>query len=149
MFKGQWQQFSWVGFIFESVGRFYNHIKVFHCEKFQQSLHTKKLGHLVSLSLTERFWFCSGLCQMRVTKKKENNDEVNSGKSRFMRTVRNTIYRNRLVGDTPIQSEEVTWVKMKTFGFLIFQNTFHCSNKTVIFHPQSKAFYTKKNWHLS
>ena len=45
---------------------------------------------------------------MRVTKKKENNDEVNSGKSRFMRTVRNTIYRNRLVGDTPIQSEEET-----------------------------------------
>ena len=95
-------------FVFESIGRFYNHIKVFHCEKFQKSLHTKKLGHLVSLSLTERFWFCSGLCQMRVTKKKENNDEVNSGKSRFMRTVRNTIYRNRLVGDTPIQSEEVT-----------------------------------------
>ena len=73
-------------FIFESVGRFYNHIKVFHCEKFQQSLHTKKLGHLVSLSLTERFWFCSGLCQMRVTKKKERNDEAK--KSRFRKTFR-------------------------------------------------------------
>ena len=91
-------------FIFESVGRFYNHIKVFHCEKFQQSLHTKKLGHLVSLSLTERFWFCSGLCQMRVTKKKERNDEAK--KSRFLKTVRQTIYRTRLVSDAPSKSEE-------------------------------------------
>ena len=91
-------------FIFESVGRFYNHIKVFHCEKFQQSLHTKKLGHLVSLSLTERFWFCSGLCQMRVTKKKEKNDETK--KTRFLKTVRQTIYRTRLVSDAPSKSEE-------------------------------------------
>ena len=91
-------------FIFESVGRFYNHIKVFHCEKFQQSLHTKKLGHLVSLSLTERFWFCSGLCQMRVTKMKERNAEAK--KSRFLKTVRQTIYRTRLVSDAPSKSEE-------------------------------------------
>ena len=93
-------------FIFESVGRFYNHIKVFHCEKFQQSLHTQKLGHLVSLSLTERFWFCSGLCQMRVTKKKERSDDAK--KSRFLKSVRQTIYRTRLVSDAPSKSEEVT-----------------------------------------
>ena len=80
-------------FLFESIGRFYSHIAVFQCEKFQQSLHTLRLGHLVSLSLTERFWFCSGLCQMRVSRRRgaEEGAEISPARSRFMKTVRNTI----------------------------------------------------------
>ena len=78
-------------FIFESIARFYNHIKVFQCEKFQQSLHTHKLGHLVSLSLTEKFWFCSGLCQMRVSRKKDEQDGNSKGAMGLFRTVRRTI----------------------------------------------------------
>ena len=79
-----------IDFILESVARFYNHIKVFQCEKFQQTLHTDKLGHLVSLSLTEKYWFCSGLCQMRVSKKKDDN-EANKGGLGLFQTVRRTI----------------------------------------------------------
>ena len=79
-------------FIFESVARFYNHIKVFMCQKFQQTLHTHRLGHLVSLSLTERFWICSGMCSMRVSQKKEDRRTV-GGQPRtgFLRQVRKTI----------------------------------------------------------
>ena len=79
-----------IDFILESVARFYNHIKVFQCEKFQQTLHTDKLGHLVSLSLTEKYWFCSGLCQMRVSKKKDDT-EANKGGLGLFKTVRRTI----------------------------------------------------------
>ena len=79
-----------IDFILESVARFYNHIKVFQCEKFQQTLHTDKLGHLVSLSLTEKYWFCSGLCQMRVSKKKDDT-EANKGGLGLFQTVRRTI----------------------------------------------------------
>ena len=89
-------------FVFESIARFYNHIKVFQCEKFQQSLHTHKLGHLVSLSLTERFWFCSGLCQMRVTKKKDDTDGAGAARPGFMKSVRNTIIMR-----SKVQSEDM------------------------------------------
>ena len=43
---------------------------------------------------------------MRVTKKKERNDEAK--KSCFLKTVRQTIYRTRLVSDAPSKMEEVT-----------------------------------------
>ena len=79
-----------IDFVLESVARFYNHIKVFQCEKFQQTLHTDKLGHLVSLSLTEKYWFCSGLCQMRVSKKKDETEAIKAGLGLF-KTVRRTI----------------------------------------------------------
>ena len=96
-----YQHFS--DFIFESVARFYNHIKVYQCEKFYQSLHTQRIGHLVSLSLTERFWFCNGLCRMRVSKPRDvTDDDATNTKpvQGFMQSVRKTI-RSR------IQSEVV------------------------------------------
>ena len=80
-----------IDFILESVARFYNHIKVFQCEKFQQTLHTHRLGHLVSLSLTEKFWFCSGLCQMRVSRKKDEEEGNSRGALGLFQTVRRTI----------------------------------------------------------
>ena len=78
-------------FILESVARFYNHISVFQCEKFQQSLHTQRLGHLVSLSLTEKYWFCSGLCQMRVSRRREDSEDNSKASLGLFQTVRRTI----------------------------------------------------------
>ena len=81
-------------FIFESVARFYSHIKIFQCEKFQQSLHTEKLGQLISLSLTEKFWICSGLCKMRTSQK------TKEGRKRgvsLMQTMRNTTILKRVL----------------------------------------------------
>ena len=87
-----------IDFILETVARFYNHIKVFQCEKFQQTLHTDKLGHLVSLSLTEKYWFCSGLCQMRVSKKKDDTEASKGGLGLFQ-TVRRTIKSKSKIED--------------------------------------------------
>ena len=81
-------------FIFESVARFYSHIKIFQCEKFQQSLHTEKLGQLISLSLTEKFWICSGLCKMRTSQKTKEGRK--RGMS-LMQTMRNTTILKRVL----------------------------------------------------
>ena len=82
-------------FIFESVARFYSHIKIFQCEKFHQSLHTQKLGQLISLSLTEKFWICSGLCKMRTSQQKAQ-EEKRRGVS-LMKTMRNTVILKRVL----------------------------------------------------
>jgi len=81
-------------FIFETAARFYSHIKIFQCEKFQQSLHTEKLGQLISLSLTEKFWLCTGLCKMRTSKR---NEEGRKRGHSIMKTVRNTISLKRAI----------------------------------------------------
>ena len=89
-------------FIFESVARFYSHIKIFQCEKFQQSLHTEKLGQLISLSLTEKFWICSGLCKMRTSQK------TKEGRKRgvsLMQTMRNTAILKRVLSGEGVEEE--------------------------------------------
>ena len=104
------QQYS--DFIFESIARFYNHIKVFQCEKFHASLHTQRIGHLVSLSLTERFWFCNGLCKMRVTRRNDVTGAEQSSKQSqgFMKSVRNNI-RSRLTTDATETMSETKGTK--------------------------------------
>ena len=81
-------------FLFESVARFYTHIKIFQCEKFQQSLHTQRLGQLISLSLTEKFWICSGLCKMRTSKRTEEGRRRGIS---ILRTMKNTIMTKRVL----------------------------------------------------
>jgi len=91
-----------IDFIFESLGRFYCHIKIFQCEKFQQSLHTEKLGQLISLSMTEKFWICNGLCKMRTSQK------AKQGRKRpvsLMETMRNTVMLRKWLSEEVLEEE--------------------------------------------
>eukprot|EP00092_Neocalanus_flemingeri_P000469 GFUD01000499.1.p1 GENE.GFUD01000499.1~~GFUD01000499.1.p1 ORF type:complete len:859 (+),score=220.76 GFUD01000499.1:44-2620(+) len=92
-------------FIFESVARFYTHIKIFQCEKFQQSLHTERLGQLISLSLTEKFWICSGLCKMRTSQRAMEGRK--RGQS-ILRTIRNSTILKRVISTDEEAGEEGT-----------------------------------------